>query len=387
MQAAELNEEIRALLDLVGRKTTSLTDTVMEMPVSEYSDPKNFDKERHELFRNQAQFVGPSCLLPESGDYYAFADTGIPVLIVRKSDGSLAAFLNTCSHRGAPLGDGRGQALNGRLLTCPYHAWAYDLDGNLAGVPFAEEGFTGMDRATRGLRPLDVQEKHGMIFVMPNPELSFDIDEVLGGIGPKFSGFGFEDHHYLGVKRVETAINWKLNMDTFHEFYHFEALHPETIAQMSYSNVCHYGQYGRNHLMSSPALQIHELEQLEEADWKPRDYMSFVSYIFPNTVIFVVGDHFQSWRVYPINQNKSVVYHSMYVPKAPQNEEEQASYEEYFQMINDVAVTEDYTLVEKMQLGVNSGIDRTIIIGRNEPGVQNMHKQIRDCLDSTYRTF
>ena len=62
---------------------------------------------------------------------------------------------------------------------------------------------------------------------MPNPDLKFDIDEVLGGIDEHLAGFGLHDHHYLGVKRVETDFSWKLNMDTFHEFYHFDALHPD----------------------------------------------------------------------------------------------------------------------------------------------------------------
>ena len=380
MQAQELNQEAKILLDLVARKTTSLADHVMELDVSEYANPGQFKRECQELFRNHAQFVGASSLLPNPGDYYAFDDTGIPIIVTRKADGSLGAYLNACSHRGAPLGDGLGQANKKRLLSCPYHGWAYDLDGKLIGVPFGDEGFTGMDRETRGLRPLDVQEKHGMIFVMPNPELSFDIDEVLAGIGSQFSGFGFDNHHFLGVKRVETAISWKLNMDTFHEFYHFDTLHPETIALTAYNNVCHYQQFGRNHFMSSPSRQIHDLEQQSEDQWQPREHMSFVSYIFPNTVIFVVGDHFQTWRVYPVDQQHSVVYHSMYVPKAPQTEEEEAEYQAYFQMINDVAVTEDYALVEKMQRGVNAGIERTMMIGRNEPGVQNMHRQINDLL-------
>ena len=52
----------------------------------------------------------------------------------------------------------------------------------------------------------------------------------------------------------------------------------------------------------------------------------------------------------------------------------------YFQMINDVAVTEDYSLVEKIQRGLDAGIERSVVVGRNEPGVQNMHRQIHDML-------
>jgi len=383
MQHAQLVDEARILLDMVDRRTCSLADAVMEIDSAEYADPVLFQRECTELFRNYAQFVGPSCMLREPGDFYAFHDTGVPVLVVRREDGSLAAYLNVCSHRGAPLGQGCGQAKKGRMLSCPYHGWSYDLDGKLLGVPFGNEGFRDLDRTKLGLRAVDVQEKDGMIFVMPNPDLRFDIDDVLGGIGQQLSGFGFGDHHLLGIKRVETAISWKLNMDTFHEFYHFEALHPDTIASMSYTNVCHYRQFGRNHSMSSPKLTIGELRARDESAWKPREHVSFVNYIFPNTVIFVVEDHFQTWRVYPINQQKSVVYHSMFVPELPQTDEKRAELEAFFQMINDVAVTEDYTLVEQMQIAVNSGIRRSVYVGRNEPGVQNMHRQIRELLAPT----
>jgi phenylpropionate dioxygenase-like ring-hydroxylating dioxygenase large terminal subunit len=380
MQADTLKQEARILMDLVERKTCTLADQVMEIDSAEYSDSALFERERRELFRNYPQFIGPSCMLKEPGDFYAFDDTGIPLLIVRKSDGSLGAYLNFCSHRGAPLGEGMGQAKKQRMFSCPYHGWSYDLDGHLIGVPFGSDGFTELDKDSRCLKSVQVEEKDGMIFVMPNPDRNFDVDDALGGIGPQLSGFGLQDHHLLGIKRVETNISWKLNMDTFHEFYHFDVLHPQSIAQMSYNNICHYVQFGRNHSMSSPTLQINQLKDQDEADWQPRDYLSFVNYVFPNTVIFVVADHFQTWRIYPINQQKSVVYHSMFLPKEPQSEQERAEYESYFQMINDVAVTEDYSLVEKIQRGVNAGLERSVLVGRNEPGVQNMHRQIRELL-------
>jgi phenylpropionate dioxygenase-like ring-hydroxylating dioxygenase large terminal subunit len=381
MQRQQLVEEIKILMDLVARKTTSLAAGVMEIDINEYTDPQLFQREKTELFRNYPQFVGPSCVVPEAGDYFAFDDTGVPILIVRQADGGLRAFVNICSHRGAPLNEcDHGKAKNGRMFACPYHGWSYDLGGKLIGVPFGKEGFDGIDRAALGLRPLDVQEKHGMIFVMPNPDKRFDIDEVLGGIQERVSGFGFEDHYYLGAKRVFTDFSWKLNMDTFHEYYHFEFLHPQTIATMAYGNTAHYKQYGRNHSMGSPALAINELKNVPEDEWEPRKYSSYVNYIFPNTVIFVVQDHFQTWRVYPIAPDRSVVYHSMFLPEEPATPALRQHYEEYFQMINDVAVGEDYSLVDKINRGLKAGIARKVLVGRNEPGVQNMHRQLHEVL-------
>jgi phenylpropionate dioxygenase-like ring-hydroxylating dioxygenase large terminal subunit len=381
MQREKQIEELVSLMDLVDHKTTALADSVMEIDVSEYYDPARFEREKIELFRNYAQFVGPSCMIPEPGDYFAFDDTGIPILIVRNEAGVLNAFVNICSHRGAPLNECEsGKAKKGRMFSCPYHGWSYDLEGALIGVPFGSEGFDSIDRSTLGLKRLQVEEKNGMIFVMPNPELRFDIDEVMGGIDERLSGFGFEDHFYLGSKQVFTNFSWKLNMDTFHEYYHFEFLHPNTIAQMAHTNLATYHQYGRNHSMGSAALSIDELRDVPHDQWNPRAHSSYVNYIFPNTVIFVVEDHFQTWRVYPISPDRSVVYHSMFLPEKPADEVQRKSYEEYFQMINDVAVQEDYTLVDKINRGINCGIDRKVLVGRNEPGVQNMHRQLHDLL-------
>ncbi|MEH6585518.1 MAG: SRPBCC family protein [Halioglobus sp.] len=381
MQRERQIAEVKALLELVANHSTALAEGVMKIDVNEYTDTDLFAREKAELFRNYPQFVGPSCMIPEPGDYFAFDDTGIPILIVRNAAGTVNAFLNICSHRGAPLNECQhGKARKGRMFSCPYHGWSYDLDGKLIAVPFGNEGFSGIDRAQLGLRPLQVEEKNGFIFVMPNPELRFDIDEVLGGLDDHLSGFGLGDHYYLGAKQVYTDFSWKLNMDTFHEFYHFEHLHADSIAQMAYSNLGTYHQFGRNHAMSSASLEINELKDIPEAQWNPRGYTSHVNYIFPNTVIFVVEDHFQTWRVYPISPDRSVIYHSMFIPQPPENDEQRAEYEAYFQMINDVAVTEDYSLVDKINRGLNCGIEREVLLGRNEPGVQNMHRQLHDVL-------
>ena len=61
----------------------------------------------------------------------------------------------------------------GRMFSCPYHGWTYDLEGKLTGVPFGNEGFDSINRDELGLKRLQVEEKYGMIFVMPNPDLSF----------------------------------------------------------------------------------------------------------------------------------------------------------------------------------------------------------------------
>ena len=56
-------------------------------------------------------------------------------LVTRTRDGAINAFINACRHRGFPVATGPGA---GNTIRCRYHAWTYDLAGNLKGAPRAE---------------------------------------------------------------------------------------------------------------------------------------------------------------------------------------------------------------------------------------------------------
>jgi nitrite reductase (NADH) small subunit len=45
-------------------------------------------------------------------------------IAVANVDGKFFAINNTCLHRGGPLGQG---TLNGKVVTCPWHGWQYDV--------------------------------------------------------------------------------------------------------------------------------------------------------------------------------------------------------------------------------------------------------------------
>jgi phenylpropionate dioxygenase-like ring-hydroxylating dioxygenase large terminal subunit len=379
MTREELIRETRTLMDYAVRGHTSLAATEMELESTVFTDPSAYHAETEALFRHYPLCVGPSCLLREPGEYFTFTDTGVPVVIVRGADRQVRAFLNQCSHRGAPVAVGRGR-LKGNLFSCPYHAWTYALDGRLRGVPFQREGFPCLDRERLALRPVPVAEHAGLIFVLANPDGAFDVAEVEAGMGADLRPFGLDDHFLYDTARIPVRQNWKSLMEGYHEFYHFQALHPNTIATMSFNNVGHYRQFGRNHCLSAPKLNIAELASQPESEWQPRNYVSFVYYFFPATVFFVVEDHFQLWRVYPVDAQNSVVYQSLFLPRLPASPEEEARYRDFFNMITKVVIDEDYWLGQMIQQGLDSGIARRMILGRNEIGVQNMHAQIADVM-------
>ena len=51
-------------------------------------------------------------------------------------DGTFHAIDNTCKHRGGPLGEGE---LEGETVTCPWHAWQYNVK---TGACLTKEGIT-----------------------------------------------------------------------------------------------------------------------------------------------------------------------------------------------------------------------------------------------------
>src|SRR5262249_14491253 len=148
------------------------------------------------------------------------------ILLVRRDDGSLGAFLNVCRHRGARVAEGCG---NAKLFTCPYHAWTYGTDGRLRGRP-DERSFAGYDKETNGLRPLPVVEKYGMIFVASTPGATFDVDALLGGAERDLASYRLDTYHHYETRVLRQKLNWKIVVDTFLETYHLQFLHTNTVS-------------------------------------------------------------------------------------------------------------------------------------------------------------
>src|SRR4051812_42305351 len=109
MDRAALIEELKILRDYVNRNYTASAEHEMVLDTTVFTDPVRYRAETERLFRNHPVCVGPSCLLPEPGDYFTFDDTGVPLLLVRGADSVVRGFINMCSHRNAPVATGRGK--------------------------------------------------------------------------------------------------------------------------------------------------------------------------------------------------------------------------------------------------------------------------------------
>ena len=131
------------------------------LPAWCYTSQEFFDREVDEIFLKCWNFVGREDEWPNPGDYQVFDFVGQSVILIRDRRGKLGAFVNSCRHRGTRLLDGRGTC---RAISCPYHAWAYSLSGDLVATPGMED-VQNFDKREWGLTPVRLESWGGFVFI------------------------------------------------------------------------------------------------------------------------------------------------------------------------------------------------------------------------------
>ena len=370
--------EARKLLGYLEKRTTALAEDVYRNPVGDYTCPQQAERERELFFRKGAFNVGLSALLPNPGDWMTHDYSGVPILLSRDREGKLGAYLNVCRHRGARIANGSGSGE--KDFRCPYHGWCYGLDGKLIARP-DEPSFAAAARETHGLRPLPVVEKYGMIWVSPDPEAKFDVDEMLGGMGGDLAAYGLETWHHYETRVLRRKMNWKLGVDTFGETYHLQHLHPDTVDPLFFSNRCTFDAFGPNHRMLAARKTFETLRGLPEHEWDVFDNTVVICVLFPNTVFTYQRDHVETWHFFPGDAvDETVIYVSLYIPEPVANPKAKEHWDRNFNLLMATVEMEDFPTCEGMQIGFRSGAQDAITFGRNEPALQHFHKSIRAAL-------
>ncbi|HTT80022.1 MAG TPA: SRPBCC family protein [Stellaceae bacterium] len=371
--------EARQLLLHLDRRTTALADGVYRNPVSDYTCADQAAREWALFFRDGPINIGLSALLPRPGDWMTHDHTGQPLLLVRRDDGSLGAYLNVCRHRGARV------ALNGcgagaRSFSCPYHGWTYGLDGALVARP-EEAAFPAVERATHGLAALPVVEKYGMIWVGLRPGSAFEVDALLAGAADDIAAYGLATWHHYETRTLSRAMNWKLAVDTFGETYHFQYLHPDTANPLFYSNRATFTALGRNHRMTVARRTLDALRGQPEDQWDVFDHTAMIYVLFPNTVFVFQRDHVETWHIFPGERvDRCSMYVSLYIPEPATSDSARRHWDKNFDVLMATVETQDFPTCEGMQQGFLSGAQEAIVFGRNEPALQHYHRGIAAAL-------
>ncbi len=89
-------------------------------------------------------YAGHTSEIPQPGDFPTRRVAGRSLILVRSADGVVRVLLNTCTHRGAQVY--RESCGNTKTFQCFYHAWTFDTDGRLVGVPGEDAYSAAFDR-------------------------------------------------------------------------------------------------------------------------------------------------------------------------------------------------------------------------------------------------
>ncbi len=216
-------EPIEALDDLRANVAVPF-QRARAMPRSVYTSPEFMKLEIEKIFAREWLCAGRASALANPGDYLTMEIAGYPIIVLRDRDGGLRALSNVCLHRMSTLLEGQG---NVRVISCPYHAWTYNLDGSMRGAPgmAANEDFCKADYRLPQFR---CEEWLGWIMVTVNPGAP-PVSEQLSALEALVRHYGMENYVESFRETLTWNTNWKVLAENFMESYHVPVCHIGTI--------------------------------------------------------------------------------------------------------------------------------------------------------------
>lgn len=273
------------------------------LPAQHYRDAGQYERELTRVF--------PYCWLPVAlaaevvapRDYLVWQRFGQSVVVVRLDDGTLAAWHNVCQHRGARLVDSSGTCSTGSFK-CPWHGFAYDLEGRVVHVPL-REAFD--EQELRGLRapPAAVREWSGLVWIVLDPA-ALPLEDYLGDLGVELAGYGFDG--WKAPYRDEWLIeaNYKTVIDAFNETWHVPFTHKNTVKGGLLWRDTAIRIMDPHSMMAIPVRKEYtDVDAVREDDHRKTMLCHYLS--FPNTIFNCFPDHAQVFTAWPAGPRSTVL--------------------------------------------------------------------------------
>jgi phenylpropionate dioxygenase-like ring-hydroxylating dioxygenase large terminal subunit len=206
-------------------------NSLARVPYWVYQDQDVYRREQERLFEGATwSFVCLEADIANKGDYRTNQVGGLPVIVVRDADGTINCFENRCSHRGALIAFDDG-GNTGHQFKCVYHAWSYDLCGNLRGIAF-EKGINGVGglppdfkRDRFSPRKLRTATLCGLVFATLSDE-TLPIEDYIGPrVLERLKRVLNRPIRVMGRFTQPLPNNWKLYIENVKDTYHASILH------------------------------------------------------------------------------------------------------------------------------------------------------------------
>ncbi len=350
-----------------------------------YTDPAIFSAEQRAIYGNRWVCVGRSDDIAAPGAFIVREVGGESIILLRTDEGAAAAYYNVCRHRGARLLTAPEGVCKG-VIRCPYHAWAYGLDGALRAAPnmpdFRRERWRNLS-----LNAVAVEEQLGCLWInMADEPASWDDDigrQIRSRMGSDdfMATWGMETL-VTGTRRTyEAACNWKLIVENFSECYHCPSVHPELTTVLPEfkrgQGTLHQAGYGAAYGAGIGGFTfdgregLPPLPGLSEEDG--RRYYGLV--LTPNVFLNLVGDHVILHWLEPLAADRTrIVCLWLFAPEVIAAGYDIDPSVELFHRTN----MQDFAICEQCQLGMGSrSFARGGHLVPSEVQLRDFHAEVR----------
>ena len=344
------------------------------LPPACYTDNDWYRIESEKVFASGWVSVGREDRWQAAGSYIAIDIAGVPIIIIRDSDGHLRALANSCSHRGMKLLSGEGEC---RAVVCPFHAWTYDLTGNLIAAP-RMESCDGFDNKQHGLAEFRVGSQDGFVFVCLDPAQQ-ELEDWLGDFSDVHYPWALEELVTTRVRDMLVDCNWKAFIEVFNEYYHLPYVHPDSLGGIYEEpdpTDAVMGEYTTQFGVTNGTAAL--LQDGKDNALPPASRIggreitgTRYSWLYPNMTFASCFDSLWMYAVYPVGPNQCRAVQTICFPKASTERADFAERAEaYYQRI-DTAVEEDLPFLEQQQIGLDSRFAKQGRFSTLEPSVGN----------------
>ena len=325
------------------------------MPTSVYTSEEFLQSEINSIFAQEWFCAGRADSLANPGDYVTLELAGRPVMVIRDKNNQLQAQSNVCLHRMSTLLEGRG---NNSRIVCPYHAWTYELSGELRGAPAMDENTSFCKKKLR-LPQLRCEEWLGWIMISLKADaapVSAQLREVESLVGD------YEMQHYKETffETHTWNTNWKVLAENFMESYHLPVCHRGTIGGLSKLEdmICPPGLDGFNYhtILKDDTLKIalaHPDNQRMHGDRRRTTYLIA---IYPSLLVTLTPGYFWYLSLHPQGVDKvRIMFGGGMSPEYVNDPESQVHFTRLKTLLDDVNV-EDKGCTEKVYKGICSSL-------------------------------
>ena len=358
------------------------------LPGWTYTNEAFFELEKNELILKNWQLVCHISNIPKAGDYFTFEIFNERIFAIRGEDKNVRAFHNFCSHRGTKLIDETSGTCKGKI-SCPYHAWGYDFNGNLIKVPY-ESQFIDFNKNNYKLKSVEMEIFQGFIFVKLRESNVPSVNDQFAPYLEEIEQYKLNEMKPLGrITMRPRNVNWKQIADNYVDTLHIPVAHPGLSgivgksygAEVSPNNGYVHKMWGDgiNSRKNNLSNKLYD-KYLPYMDHLPKNKQRYWVYyrLWPNIAFDIYPEQMDFMQFIPIDAKTTMIREIAYALPDDRRETKAAQYLNW--RINRQVNNEDTKLIKLVQEGMNTSYFNSGPLASSEVCLIDSANKIREAI-------